>query len=361
MRKVLQVLYVCAGLALLLIPVAAYAQGLVPCTGAMTCDICDLGKLMQNIINFMLVGIAVPLAALMFAYAGVLYFTGGSDPHRIARARKIFKNVLTGLLIALSAWLVVNTIMTVVFSKDFFTDSKWFELQCVSNTTATPGRPGRLINTTFDDLIGVILPEVDPPEYTRPPTPVVVGTNSNGVPISCPSGATYDQKNHTCVGSAGEVTQPVPVPAITPGPFPPPVTPSGPISAGSCAPNPGAFGANANLMSCICGAESGGIASRPSGSDIMYNDPGRRAFSWGLYQINISVNQMMCPGQPTLNCPAAFSGKNYSARVINETLYAACVAAAKNPSCNTASAAYLLNHTPNGAKNWSTYGKCVGR
>ncbi len=327
-------------LALLATPMFANAQIVPECgitdksdpLSAVGCDLCDFGKLLQNIINFMIVGVAVPLSALLFAYAGFLYATGGSNPGRITKAHKIFKNVLIGFLIAISGWLVINTIMTVVFSKGFFTGAGWYELECVQKISRDPGAGARLIGTSISDLIEEIVPGSKAPAYQ--------------VEYNCPSGYTFRPDTGECFsGLTGATAEPVV--AATP------IT--GEVSGGMCTPNPTAFGSRANLMSCICGAESAGIVNRESGVDVM---PDGRAFSYGLYQINLTANEVRCPGQSPLPCPSAFSGRNYSARVINEPLFQACVAAAKRQDCNTATAVFLLNETPNGARNWSTYSQC---
>ena len=114
---------------------------------------------MQNIINFLIV-LSIPIAAAMFAFAGFLYVTGASNPTKIAQAHKIFKNVLIGFLIAISAWLVVQTILNAVFDKEGFFESggDWFTLSCVKKTTDTPGQEGRLIGTNFGDLISEVFP-----------------------------------------------------------------------------------------------------------------------------------------------------------------------------------------------------------
>lgn len=334
MKRFLPTLYALAGVVIVLLPVVVVAQGLVPC-GGIDCNLCDLGTLMQKVINFLLFGFAIPLAAAMFAYAGLLYVTGGSNPGRITRAHKIFKNVLIGFLIAISSWLVVQTILSTVFDGDFWIGGNWNELQCVSRITNIPDGSGRLIGTSVNDLIKQIVPQVKPPAY-----------NVNYV---CPSGFTLTDDKSTCFSPGRDGVTVDPQLAVTP------VT--GEISTGVCSPT-SIFGSNANLMSCICGAESAGRISTPSLTDVMSD---RRAFSWGLYQINLTANEIRCPGQAPLNCPSAFDGKNYNARVVNESLYQACVSAAKNQSCNENTAVYLLNQTPNGARNWSTYGTCVGQ
>jgi hypothetical protein len=208
MRKFLPVLYVLAGAAVLLIPAAAYAQGLVPCDG-ISCNLCELGTLMQKIINFLLLGFAVPLAAAMFAYAGILYTTAGSNTTKVTKAHKIFKNVLIGFLIAISGWLVIQTILSVVFDNSFWIGGNWNELQCVSKITNVPGQEGRLIGTNFNDLINEIIPESDAPVVPLP-TGTAYIPPSGGEAIICPTGSTFNPEKARCETTSGVPVSPIP-------------------------------------------------------------------------------------------------------------------------------------------------------
>lgn len=111
--------------------------------------------------------------------------------------------------------------------------------------------------------------------------------------------------------------------------------PSGPCSEASLASS---FGNNAKRVSMICNVESNGNAAKASLSDRCKNDPQKRAFSWGLFQINLTVHKI-----GGLDCPSAFEGKNYNCRIKNESLYAQCVTAAKNPQLNIKKAIELSN------------------
>ncbi len=106
-------------LPLLFVPFALFAadtsSGLVVCgngPGAAQCTFADAVNEVKVIINFLLFKIAAPLAAVMFAYAGFLYVTNGGNESKIKEAHEIFWNVFIGLVIALSAWLLVNFILT---------------------------------------------------------------------------------------------------------------------------------------------------------------------------------------------------------------------------------------------------------
>ena len=96
----------------------AEAQGLIPCSGS-DCTFDKLIDLIQNVIDFLLVTVAIPLATILFAYAGWLYMSAAGDSTKIARGHQIFRNVLFGLVIALAAWLIINTLTSALISDKF--------------------------------------------------------------------------------------------------------------------------------------------------------------------------------------------------------------------------------------------------
>lgn len=98
-----------------------FAAGLVPCDGS-TADPCSFAKfidLIRNIVNFLMFKVAVPLSAILFAYAGFLMMFAGGDEGKIKSARAIFWWVFVGIIITLSAWLIVNTITTSLLKPGF--------------------------------------------------------------------------------------------------------------------------------------------------------------------------------------------------------------------------------------------------
>lgn len=123
---------VIASAALVTVPVSAQAASatffgpLVPavcnCAGAAPAYGCLLATI-QNIINF---GISLGIIAATFAlaYAGFVWMTGGSNPEARSKGRDMLLNVFIGLVILLTAWLVVDFIMKKLYvgedgSKDF--------------------------------------------------------------------------------------------------------------------------------------------------------------------------------------------------------------------------------------------------
>lgn len=102
-------------LSMFIIPTLAVAQsGLIPCSGGSSCDFVALIELIKNVINFMMFKLALPLAAISFAVAGIMMLTAGGSTDKIKQAKDIFWYVFVGIVIALSAWLIVNAITSVL-------------------------------------------------------------------------------------------------------------------------------------------------------------------------------------------------------------------------------------------------------
>lgn len=105
-------------------PFTVSAQGLVSCGQNVytvnegdqictygECTTCDILKTAQLIINFFVL-VCVLVATVLFVNAGVLYLGASANPGNVSRAHKIFFNTVIGLIIILSAWLVIGVIMT---------------------------------------------------------------------------------------------------------------------------------------------------------------------------------------------------------------------------------------------------------
>lgn len=68
--------------------------------------------LFNKVIRFILFDIVVPIAAIMFAYAGFLLVTSGGSSEARTKANTIFTNTVWGLVIAVAAWLIIRTILS---------------------------------------------------------------------------------------------------------------------------------------------------------------------------------------------------------------------------------------------------------
>jgi hypothetical protein len=108
------------------------------------------------------------------------------------------------------------------------------------------------------------------------------------------------------------------------------------------------FGSQAAQASSICNAESQGNTSAPSNTDKCTDG---NPFSIGLFQINLTVHTI-----GGLNCPSAFSGKNYKCTVTNQSLYDQCVSTAQDKNKNTQEAVNTYNQ--GGWNQWGANKKC---
>ncbi len=97
-------------------------SGLVPCGTeygpdgkiANPCKFEHIFTLIKTVMDFIFKNIVLPLSAIMFAYAGFLLVTSGGETSKKEKAKKIFTNVAIGLIIVVAAWLIVNTVLSIV-------------------------------------------------------------------------------------------------------------------------------------------------------------------------------------------------------------------------------------------------------
>jgi len=91
---------------------------LVPCgteANPAPCDFNALMALVNTVIHFILFYMAIPIAAIMSAYAGFLMVTaGGETAGARTKAKSIFTNALIGLIIAAAAWLIIKLILSIL-------------------------------------------------------------------------------------------------------------------------------------------------------------------------------------------------------------------------------------------------------
>lgn len=103
------------------------------------CTRCDAFKLAENVIDFALLGIVPPVAAVLFISAGLMIVLAGANQKLYATGINIFKNTFWGLVIILASWMIVNT-----FIQSFGPDQvkgSWFKFTCKDKIIA-PGPPG---------------------------------------------------------------------------------------------------------------------------------------------------------------------------------------------------------------------------
>ena len=101
---------------IILLPLAAFAAGLIPSDAEITKNgFCAFATLINNVINWF-IGISVSVAAITFAIAGAkILFNPGNSGKR-TEAIEMFKKTIIGMFIVLGAWLVVHTIISTLVS-----------------------------------------------------------------------------------------------------------------------------------------------------------------------------------------------------------------------------------------------------
>lgn len=100
---------------MLIMPVFSFAQGLVACDGSVQnpCGFDQLMNLINKVISFIFLDLAIPIAAIMFFYAGFLLITAGGAEAK-TKAKHIFTNAVIGLVIAAGAYLIIRTLLSVL-------------------------------------------------------------------------------------------------------------------------------------------------------------------------------------------------------------------------------------------------------
>jgi len=115
---------------ILVVPVVSFAQwgGLVPCGTDIpgrtrACDFNAFIDLIVEATRFVLFYLAMPIAAVMFAYAGVILVISGGSSESKTKAKNIFFNAFIGLVLAAGAWLIIKTLLVILGYRhlsDFF-------------------------------------------------------------------------------------------------------------------------------------------------------------------------------------------------------------------------------------------------
>lgn len=95
----------------------AFAQTpLVPCTD--NCTTTDFFALIQRIVNYFVFTLAVPVATIAIAYAGITMASHPAEEGKRTQAKEIIQAAVIGLVLVLGAWLIVTTIFNYLIKDD---------------------------------------------------------------------------------------------------------------------------------------------------------------------------------------------------------------------------------------------------
>lgn len=104
-------------LIMVLSPLFASAAGLIPCGGSapeIPCKPCHFFLLIKNVFNFIAFQLAPPVAVFLFLIAGFLLLISAGGQEKITQAKKLFINVVVGLVVVYVSWLLVGTLINVI-------------------------------------------------------------------------------------------------------------------------------------------------------------------------------------------------------------------------------------------------------
>ena len=96
-----------------------YSAGLVPCGGSTEdpCTLCYLVVGFHELTTFFL-KVLVVIALLGITISGVMYVVSAGSEKMITQAKSFLKSSLIGFAVVLGAWLIVNTTMWLLATKD---------------------------------------------------------------------------------------------------------------------------------------------------------------------------------------------------------------------------------------------------
>lgn len=101
----------------------------IPLAETQPCTWCHFGQLFKNVIDF-LVKIVIVIAVTLIIWGGFVVMTAGGSPERAKHGRDIIKSAVIGIIIALAAWLLIDTIIKFVATDYKAQFGPWNQISC---------------------------------------------------------------------------------------------------------------------------------------------------------------------------------------------------------------------------------------
>ena len=90
--------------------------------------------MLSDVINFVLFKFIPPIAVLMLVWGGIKFYLATENPAQAADAKKLMTSIIIGMVIAYSAWLIINLFFSFMdlsaFSLSFTGPGNWFKVNC---------------------------------------------------------------------------------------------------------------------------------------------------------------------------------------------------------------------------------------
>ncbi len=90
------------------------------------CTFCDALVVIRNIVT-LLFEIAIPLTTVMIVWGALRLMLAAGSEENVRSGRTIITNAVTGLVISLAAWVIVNTILHILTGRVNF---PWNQINC---------------------------------------------------------------------------------------------------------------------------------------------------------------------------------------------------------------------------------------
>jgi len=123
-------------------------------------------QLIQNVMNAA-ISFGVIISVLVIAGAGILWILTPTNPENHSQAKKILMNAVIGLLIILSAWLVVDFVMKLLYNPNAYNFGPWNEILTGGDLCIKPMETQPLFSGNITAVPGQGAPGVSyDPQYT---------------------------------------------------------------------------------------------------------------------------------------------------------------------------------------------------
>lgn len=143
-RKILSGIFLLTFLFLLIPPVLAADTGIVPCGhDGKACTLCDLIVGFKKLFDYGITTIII-ICLVCATFAGVMYIVSSGNESGMESAKAFLRGSLIGLAIVLCAWVIVNTVITVLMptQDDLGIGKKWYNFGDISCSSSTRGSVG---------------------------------------------------------------------------------------------------------------------------------------------------------------------------------------------------------------------------
>ena len=115
---------------LLLFPLVASAANLAggvcgPGDDLDDCQPCHILEIFNNVVEWLSTVFVPVVAALLFCWAGIVFFFAAGNPEQINKGKAIIRTTIIGLLIFYTAYIIVGLFLSV-----FNVGAGWYNIDC---------------------------------------------------------------------------------------------------------------------------------------------------------------------------------------------------------------------------------------